>query len=315
MLYINYITAVYQKHTPILGTRWVSQITDALQKLFSNASDKCAMKKFYVGTSGWRYASWRNDFYPTGLRQRDELAYISGYLTSLEINGSFYSLQRPSSFQRWHEETPGGFQLSVKGSRYVTHMLKLKNVEPGLNNFFASGLLALAEKLGPILWQVPESLTYDEDRLSEFFNKLPTSFAQAAELGASFDAKLKFPPYLDYTEDLPIRHALEVRHGSYENQDFYDLLSQHNIALVMADTAGRWPSLMKQTADFSYTRLHGSEVLYSGDYSHEDLNFWSARIRGITGQTDDAYVYFDNDIMGRAPYNALDLLSILKPGD
>jgi uncharacterized protein YecE (DUF72 family) len=271
------------------------------------------MANFYIGTSGWRYASWRNDFYPTGLRQKDELLHIAKQLTSLEVNGSFYSLQRPSSFEKWYDETPENFRLAVKGSRYITHMLKLKNVNPGLNNFFASGLLTLGQKLGPILWQLPESLTYDEDRVDHFLNQLPISFAEASALGAGFDAKLKYPPHLDYAENLPIHYALEIRHESYKNQRFYEQLREHNIALVMADTAGRWPLMAEKTADFSYTRLHGSEILYSGDYSHSDLESWAEKVRSITGQAGDAYVYFDNDIMGRAPYNSLDLLSILSP--
>src|SRR5512132_1907221 len=135
-----------------------------------------------IGISGWRYAGWRGKFYPKGLPQHHELQFASGAFNSVEINGSFYSLQRPSSYQRWHSETPDDFVFSVKGARFITHMKKLRDIETPLANFFASGVLALREKLGPILWQLPPNLGFDAERLRGFFGALPRTVLGAAEV-------------------------------------------------------------------------------------------------------------------------------------
>ena len=140
-----------------------------------------------VGISGWRYAGWRGDFYPKGLAQRRELEYASQRLTSIEINGSFYSLQRPSSYASWRDETPDGFVFAVKGGRYVTHLKRLVDVETPLANFFASGVLALGPKLGPVLWQLPENLRFDADVLDAFFALLPRTTGEAATLSERHD--------------------------------------------------------------------------------------------------------------------------------
>ena len=144
-----------------------------------------------IGISGWRYPGWRGKFYPKGLPHRRELEYASHAFNSVEINGSFYSLQRPSSYQRWHSETPDDFLFAVKGGRFITHMKKLRDIEVPLANFFASGVLALREKLGPILWQLPPNLAWDEQRLGEFFKLLPRNTREAANLGKKHDNKLK----------------------------------------------------------------------------------------------------------------------------
>src|SRR3954463_13206545 len=146
------------------------------------------MPDLRIGISGWTYGPWRGTFYPTDLAQKRELAYASRELNSIEINGSFYSLQRPTSYQKWYDETPDGFVFSVKAGRFITHMKKLKDVEAPLANFFASGLLALREKLGPFLWQLPPVLAYDTDRLERFFNLLPRDTAEAAKLAKRHDA-------------------------------------------------------------------------------------------------------------------------------
>ena len=140
------------------------------------------MSDVRTGISGWRYPPWRGVFYPPGLPQRKELEYASRRLRTIEINGSFYSLQRPESYARWAAETPADFVFAVKGPRFVTHMKKLAGVEAPLANFFASGVLALGAKLGPVLWQLPPSLGYDPERLARFFAQLPRSTGAAAEL-------------------------------------------------------------------------------------------------------------------------------------
>lgn len=273
-----------------------------------------------IGISGWTYAPWRKVFYPPGLPQRLELAYASHKLNSIEINGSFYSLQRPTSYQRWHDETPPGFVFSVKGPRFVTHLKKLADVEAPVANFFASGLLALAGKLGPILWQLPPNLGYDADRLAAFFQLLPRTTAEAAELAHRHDARMEGRALLSSPVDVPLRHALEVRHPSYEDPGFIDLLRKHDIGLVCADTAGKWPMLDDVTSDFVYVRLHGAEELYVSGYGDEALDRWAAKVsEWSAGRTPtdgrtlakpaprrkrDVYVYFDNDVKVRAPYDA-----------
>jgi uncharacterized protein YecE (DUF72 family) len=218
--------------------------------------------KIRIGVSGWQYPPWRGVFYPKKLSQKKELHYCGQVFASIEINGSFYTLQRPTSYQRWRDETPDDFVFAVKGSRYITHMLKLRNVEIALANFFASGLLALGPKLGPILWQFPPNFTFRPEVLESFFKQLPRTMQQAADLATGHDRRLAGRTFLEPEIDGPIRYATEIRHPSFVSEDFIALLRKHGIALVCADTV-EWPMLMDVTADFVYCRLHGSEVLYA----------------------------------------------------
>ena len=209
-----------------------------------------AMATVRVGISGWSYPHWRGGFYPAGLVQRRELEYASHQMNSAEVNGSFYSLQRPSSFRRWYDETPPGFEFAVKGGRFITHMKKLNDVEGPLANFFASGVLRLAEKLGPVLWQFPPNLAFDHDRFARFLDLLPRDTAAAAALAARHDGRLAGRASTEAEHDGPVRHAFEVRHPSFFTADFVDLLRDHGAALVFADTAGTWPYTEDLTADF-----------------------------------------------------------------
>jgi uncharacterized protein YecE (DUF72 family) len=264
-----------------------------------------------IGISGWRYAPWRGTFYPKGLPQRRELEYAAGHLDSLELNGSFYSLQRPSSWQQWRDATPPGFVFAVKGGRYVTHMQRLRNTRQALANFFASGMLALGGKLGPFLWQTPENLRYDPAVVEEFLALLPRTTTAAARLASEHTDKVKDRAWFEVAEERPLRHAMEVRSPTFIDERFYEQLRQTNTALVVADSAGTWPMLHEVTADFVYVRLHGKDELYVSGYSDEDLDRWAGTVRGWldgTGSADgtgrDAYVYFDNDVKVHAPYNA-----------
>lgn len=277
-----------------------------------------------IGISGWRYKGWRGTFYPKDLPQRAELEYAASRFNTIELNGSFYSLQRPDSFQRWYEQTPPGFVFSVKGSRYVTHMLKLKNVEAPLANFFAQGVLCLREKLGPILWQFPPRFKYDPERFDAFFSLVPRSQKQAAEMGRLHDERLDNRTWLDVSKDRPLRHAVEIRDESFACNDFVTQLRKHKIGLVVADTV-EWPLLMDVTADFVYCRLHGSEQLYTSGYEADAVSVWGERVnRWARGQevtdgrraaqrdcrprkTRDVFVYFDNDAKVRAPVDAQSL--------
>jgi uncharacterized protein YecE (DUF72 family) len=245
-----------------------------------------------VGTSGWSYPDWRGKFYPKGLVQRRELAYLASHMNSTEINGSFYSLQRPSSYDSWRSQVPDDFLFAIKGGRFITHMKRLRDVEAPLATFFASGVYRLGPTLGPILWQLPPTLRYDPDLLAAFFDQLPRKH----------DAG-------------PIRHAIEVRHPSFKEPGFLDLLREHAIALVIADTAGKFPYLEDVTTDFTYLRLHGDTELYTSNYSDKALMNWAHRIRTLAKAAGgDAYVYFDNDndSNAHAPHNAITLAAMLN---
>jgi uncharacterized protein YecE (DUF72 family) len=278
-----------------------------------------------IGISGWRYGPWRGTFYPEGLAQRRELEYASRQLNSIEINGSFYSLQRPKNYQQWYAETPDDFVFSVKGGRYITHMRKLVDVEKPLANFLASGLLALREKLGPILWQFPPHLQFNAEKFEAFFKMLPRTTGAAAQFAQGHDPWMKARAYAKADADRPLRHAVEVRHASFENAQFIDLLRAHDVAFVFADTAGRWPYAEDLTSDFVYARLHGDEELYVSGYDAPALDRWSAWFdawragkepadakhlgskpaQKLKGR--DVFVYFDNDVKVRAPFDAMGL--------
>ncbi|HEY7115403.1 MAG TPA: DUF72 domain-containing protein [Tepidisphaeraceae bacterium] len=296
------------------------------------------MPDLCIGISGWTYAPWRGTFYPRGLAQKRELAYASRQLNSIEINGSFYSLQRPSSYRQWYRDTPEGFVFSVKAGRFITHMRKLKDVEAPLANFIASGLLALNEKLGPILWQLPPSLGFDPDRLERFFDLLPHDTKEAARMARRHDARLNGRAWTKTDANRPLRHAMEVRHETFKTPEFVKLLREHDVALVVADTAGKWPFMEDLTSrDLVYVRLHGEEQLYVSGYDDAALETWAAKIRAwasgksapgadLTGPPAkarkagrDVFVYFDNDVKVRAPYDAMNLSAKLavreRPGE
>jgi uncharacterized protein YecE (DUF72 family) len=267
------------------------------------------MARIRVGISGWTYAGWRGDFYPRGLVQRRELEYAAERMTSIEINGSFYSLQRPTSYAAWRDQTPDDFVFAVKGGRFITHMKKLAGVETALANFFASGVLALGRKTGPFLWQLPPNLGFDADRLAAFFDLLPRTSLEAAELARGHDAKIGEDRALTGTEvDVPLRHALEVRHASFTGPETLALLERHDVALVVADTAGRWPLIEGRTSDHMYVRLHGDAELYTSGYSPEALDRWAAKCLAWAEQGMDVFVYFDNDVKGYAPHDAMALI-------
>ncbi|WFU06031.1 DUF72 domain-containing protein (plasmid) [Rhizobium sp. CB3171] len=274
-----------------------------------------------IGISGWTYAPWRGVFYPGDVAQKRELAYASRQFPSIEINGTFYGLQRPDVFAKWRDETPDDFVFAVKGSRYITHLRRLRDVETPLANFIASGVLRLGAKLGPILWQFPARQRFDPDLFSAFMRMLPKETAAAARLATRHDERLNGRDWLKADGERPIRHAFEIRHESFVDADFIDLLREHEIGLVCADTV-EWPLLMDVTADFVYCRLHGSEELYVSGYDDRALDIWAQRIddwahgREPTNANRvlkplkparngrDVYVYFDNDVKVRAPADA-----------
>lgn len=264
-----------------------------------------------VGISGWRYAPWRGDFYPKGLPQRRELEFASRRLDTIELNGTFYSLQRPEYFAAWRDETPADFVFSVKGGRFITHLLRLKNVHTALANFYASGVLALGPKLGPFLWQLPARLGFNADLLDDFLWRLPRSTDAAVRLARDHDERLDGRDLLTTDADRPLRHALEVRSHSFDTPEFFAILERRNVASVVADTAGKWPRFTQQTADFFYARLRGETILYESGYDDAALDRWADTVCGWLGSGRDSFVYFDNDIKVRAPYDAMALAARL----
>lgn len=282
-----------------------------------------------IGISGWRYAGWRGVFYPDGLAQRRELEFASRALRSIELNGSFYSLQRPEHYARWYAETPPGFMFSVKGGRYITHIRRLQDVRTPLANFFASGVLALREKLGPLLWQFPPSMKFDGERFEAFLALLPRDTATAAALARAHSEWMQGRSAFEVDENRPLRHAVEIRHESFCDATFVRLLRTHAVALVVADSPAKWPYLEDVTADFMYLRLHGDAALYASGYTDAALDRWAQRIerwreggepedavhagdgKAPRAHSRDVFCYFDNDAKVRAPFDAQALMARL----
>ncbi|MDB6061399.1 MAG: hypothetical protein JWM78_1502 [Verrucomicrobiaceae bacterium] len=291
------------------------------------------MSAIKIGISGWRYPPWRGVFYPKGLKQDRELEFASHALPSIEINGSFYNLQRPENYSNWYAATPKGFVFSVKAPRYITHILRLRDVKIPVANFFASGLFNLQEKLGPILWQFPPSFKFDAELFEEFLALLPRDTEAAHALASAYHEHVKGRAQLDFDKNRRIRHAVEIRNASFIDPQFIALLRKYNVALVVADTAKKWPYYEDITSDFMYLRLHGEAELYASGYTDAALQRWANRIRVWRdgGQVADAhridskvhskdkrrtkrpiFCYFDNDIKVRAPFDAAALIELLK---
>ena len=266
-----------------------------------------------IGISGWTYPRWRGTFYPRGLPQRQELRYAAERMNSVEINGSFYSLQRRSSFEAWAASVPEDFVFAVKGGRFITHMKKLSGIETPLANFLASGVLALDQKLGPILWQLPPSLGFNADRMDAFLAQLPRSAGSAAKIATHHDQRI--PDDRALTKAVHpryrLRHAIEPRHESFRTPEFYRLLRRYKMALVISDNPGKWPIFTEITTDLMYLRLHGHDQLYVSGYSDQELDDWAAKIRSWTERGCDVYVYFDNDAKVHAPFDAMSLMERL----
>ena len=269
------------------------------------------MAQIWIGTSGWRYPPWRGAFYPAGLAQRRELAHLSRQVSSIEINGSFYSLQRPENYRAWAADVPDGFVFAVKGGRFITHLKQLRDVRTPLANFFASGVLALGPTLGPLLWQLPPRMRFDADRLAAFLELLPRTTGAAARLATEHDQRLDGRALTETDADRPLRHALEVRHESFRDPALLELLRAQDVALVVADSAGTWPYFEKITAGFCYVRLHGADELYVSGYTPDALDGWAAKIRAWRDGGRDVYCYFDNDAKVHAPRDAIALLARL----
>lgn len=285
------------------------------------------MAAIHIGISGWRYTPWRGDFYPKGLTQKRELQFASRAVNSIEINGSFYALQRPERYAQWYAETPTDFVFSVKAPRFITHVKRLRDIHLPMANFFASGVLELKEKLGPILWQFPPNFTFDAQVFEHFLEQLPQDTTAAAALARQHDSHLHGPASTRAYRKRALRHAVEIRNDTFLDPAFVRLLKRYNVALVIADTAGKWPYREDLTSDFVYLRLHGAEELYASGYTPKALKHWGERIdawhhggqpvdphliaprlKPRARKSREVFCYFDNDIKVRAPYDARHLL-------
>jgi uncharacterized protein YecE (DUF72 family) len=245
-----------------------------------------------VGMAGWVYPDWRGTFYPPGLVQKSELAYASRHVTSIELNSSFYGVPKPSSWRTWRDATPEGFVFSVKAPQQITHIRALRGVSQPIADFLASGISALGDKLGAVLWQLPPSLPFDVALIEDFLALLPPT-----------------------TEDgRVLRHAVEARNHSFDSAEFLALLRSYGVAAVLGENAGKWPMIDATTTEFRYVRLHADEVMRQGGvYDDAAIEEWAARIRTWADAGLDAYVYFDNDTKVRAPIDAMSLIARLGP--
>ena len=284
-----------------------------------------AAGKIRIGISGWTYEPWRGTFYPAKLAHMNELKYTAGIFNSIEINGTFYSLQRPESFDKWAAETPDDFVFSVKGPQFITHIKRLGDVRAPLANFFASGLLKLGPKLGPFLWQLPPNFKFDAKRVAAFFKLLPRNTEAAVRLAKKHDKRVTGRAWMKTDANRPLRHAMEIRNKTFATPEFIALLRENDVALVCADTV-EWPRLMDLASNFVYCRLHGPEELYASGYDDATLDQWAARVAawargGEPGDGErassvppeklparDVFVYFDNDAKVRAPVDAQGLM-------
>jgi len=287
-----------------------------------------------VGISGWRYGGWRGVFYPEGLRQASELHFASRAVSTIEINGTHYRLQSPKSFGAWYDETPPSFVFSVKGSRYLTHILRFRDeaAQAAMANFFAQGVFLLREKLGPILWQFPPTFKFEAGRFEAILAMLPKDGSSALELAERHDRHVK-QPYVAIDRNRPMRHAIEIRHDSFRDATFIKLLRKYHCGLVVSDATANWPCVQDLTSDFVYLRLHGTQTKYAGEYTDASLDRWAARIRQWAAGNQpadarliapdlaprrrsrrDVFCYFDNDTKSQAPFDARRLAQRLDGG-
>ena len=242
--------------------------------------------KIYVGVGGWTFEPWRGTFYPENLAQKRELEFASRALTSIEINGTYYSTFKPASFAKWREETPDGFIFSVKASRYCTNRRELAGAGDAVHRFVHQGLHELGPRLGPINWQFMATKKFDPTDFEAFLKLLPREI-----------------------DGLPLRHAIEVRHDSFRSEDFYDLARRHEVAIVFADGED-FPKIEEPTADFTYVRLMRSDDKHAAGYSPASLDLYAEQAKGWA-KRGDVFIYFISGAKVRNPSAAQALIKKL----
>jgi len=236
--------------------------------------------KCHIGTSGWQYKHWKGIFYPQGLKNADWLSFYSQRFDTLEVNVTFYRNVEPSIYEKWYSTVPEDFLFSVKMSKFITHIKKLKADSNSVNRF-TENVHGLKEKLGVVLIQLPPGLKFDESLIRDFFSLL----------------------------DKELCYTVEARDKSFINDEFFSILEENEVAWCIADSAGRYPYLETVTASFVYIRLHGSQKLYASDYRDDELKAWKDK---ILNWNRDAFVYFDNDFYGYAVKNARKLQQLFS---
>ncbi len=237
----------------------------------------------YIGTSGWNYKHWRGPFYPDDLPDKDMLSFYAEHFDTVEINNTFYHLPSFKTLKTWRETVPRKFTFAVKGSRFITHMKKLKAPKTSTKKFFTRAE-RLEDRLGPILFQLPPHWGCDPDRLAGFLDALPSRR----------------------------RYVFEFRDQSWHTEEVYDLLKKHNAAFCIYELAGK-ESPLEITADFTYIRLHGpTRAAYAGSYPPQTLKKWARRIKEWRSHLKAIYFYFNNDPEGHAVNNARKLKDMLK---
>jgi uncharacterized protein YecE (DUF72 family) len=240
-----------------------------------------------IGIGGWVFPPWRGAFYPAGLRQAAELSFASRHVTGIEINGTFYRIQTPASFKKWHDETPADFMFSLKGPRFLTHRNELASAAPYIDRFLDSGLLDLKQKLGPILWQFAPSKQFDETDLSAFLDLLPRK-----------------------RDGRKLRHVIEARHRSFQCPEFIELLRRHGAAVAMVDDPHH-PAFDDLTADFVYLRLRRCAEAEPAGYPPDAIDRWAERLHAWSSEGRDCFLYFINGAKIRAPAAAQALIARL----
>jgi len=244
--------------------------------------------KIYVGIGGWTFEPWRGVFYPKGLTQKRELQYASANLTSIEINGTYYSSFKPESWAKWRAETPAGFVFSVKASRFTTNRKELAAAGESVERFIGQGMNELGDRLGPINWQFMGTKKFDFADFEGFLKLLPR------EVGG-----------------LPLRHALELRHPSFKDERFYDLARRHNVAIIFADSPDKFPEIDEPTADFTYARLMGTKEDVDTGYTAKELDGWAKRAKEWA-KRGDVFLYMISGAKVRAPAAAMALIERLR---
>lgn len=243
------------------------------------------MKKTYIGTSGYQYKDWAENFYPSDIKRADWLGYYAGQFNSVEINSSFYQLPSAKTIAQWRDSVPDDFVFALKGSRYITHLIRLKDPAEHIDKLFRVGA-KFGDRLGVVLWQLPASFHEDLDRLGAFCETLAQH-----KMGKN------------------VPQAIELRHVSWFKPETYALLHKYDMALVV-NQSSRWPLVEVSTASWSYFRFHGPKKLYNSSYSKRELADWAAKVKKLT--KGNAFAYFNNDNGNYAPKNAETLCQSLE---
>lgn len=253
------------------------------------------MSRLFIGTSGWNYPHWRDIFYPKDLSQSKWLQHYTEFFNAVELNVTFYRLVQKKTFQNWYKRTPRDFYFVAKGSRFITHIKKLKAAKESLG-LFIDNVIELKEKLAAILWQLPPS-----------FSRQSCNVGRDPAFAGKKDLK-RLEAFLKLLKKTKIRQAFEFRNESWFDKEVYALLKQYGACLCIAHSS-RFPCVKELTADFLYLRFHGGESLYSSNYPDKELKEWANFAKSTKR---DIFAFFNNDAYGYAVKNALRFRELLK---